>query len=93
LQELHELALHEEQLDAVCLSTPLIPKTENFLTTFTELHEGQETELFPKTIISKSDPQAEHLYSNIGICQSFLFPLMRLPGLNVFADLASRPPA
>ena len=91
MHELHELALHEEQLDDVCFSTPLIPKTENFLTTPDELHEGQETELFPKTIFSKSDPQAEHLYSNIGICHPFLLLLMRSAGLNILVYFAFRP--
>jgi hypothetical protein len=91
LHELHEPALQEEQLDDVCLSAPLIPKTENFLITSAELHEGQETELFPKTIISKSAPQAEHLYSNIGISHPFLFLLMQLPGLNVLVVFAFRP--
>jgi len=90
LHELHEPALQEEQLDDVCLSAPLIPKTENFLTSSRELHEGHETALFPKAIISKSAPQAAHLYSNIGIFHPFLFLLIRLPGLNISVVFAFR---
>jgi hypothetical protein len=68
LQLLHEEELHEEQPADAGLSTPLIPKTENFLRTFLELHFSQETSLFPpETSFSKVIPQSLHMYSNIGI--------------------------
>jgi hypothetical protein len=46
-----------------------MPNTDNFFTTLPELHAGQTITALPKTSFSKSDPQAEHLYSNIGMTE------------------------
>jgi hypothetical protein len=72
LHELHEPELHDEQPEEGCFSTPLMPNIENFLITSAELQAGQHTCVLPKTSFSKSDPQDEHLYSNIGMCQLLL---------------------
>jgi host factor-I protein len=73
LHELHELELHDEQPEEVCFPPPLMPKTENFFVISSELQAGQHTIVLPKTSFSKSAPQEEHLYSNIGI-RKFLLP-------------------
>ena len=67
LQELQEPELQLEHPEEVCFSTPLMPKVENFFTTFSETHSGHDTVVFPKTSFSNSRPQAEHLYSKMGI--------------------------
>jgi hypothetical protein len=48
-------------------SVPVALNTENFFLTSFELHLGQFISGFPDTSFSKSSPQLQHLYSNIGI--------------------------
>jgi hypothetical protein len=62
----HDVHPEEEEED---FSTPLIPKTENFLFTFFDLHLGQLTLREPKTSSSNSCPHASHMYSNMGITE------------------------
>jgi hypothetical protein len=68
LQVLQLVLLQEVQPDETAvpargLSVPAEQKTENFFLTSFDLHLGQFTSWFPKTIFSKSSPQPEHLYS------------------------------
>jgi hypothetical protein len=75
LQVLQEDELHEVQPepDETCLSTPLIPKVENFFLMFLELQPGHVTfGLAPATSFSNSFLQSRQVYSNIGI----MFPLI-----------------
>jgi len=57
----------EELVPAKGLSTPLMPKVENFLVTSALSHFGHLTSAEPITSFSKSLPHAPHLYSKIGI--------------------------
>ena len=57
----------EELEPAKGLSTPLIPKVENFFVTSSLSHLGHFTTVELITSISKSLPHAPHLYSKIGI--------------------------
>ncbi len=58
-----ELFEGQEAVPAKGFSTPLIPKTESFLTTSAESHSGQAGVFEPKTSFSNSMAQEEHLYS------------------------------
>lgn len=67
-QEPLEQELHPEPEDpAKGFSTPLIPKTESFLSTFGELHLGHSTLVEEKTSFSNSCAHWAHLYSKMGI--------------------------
>jgi hypothetical protein len=66
-QELHVDLLQEvqfaEDVPANGFSTPLMPKTESFLSTSEDWHFMHKTCREPNTSISNSSPQALHRYS------------------------------
>jgi hypothetical protein len=65
--QLPQLPELQDEHDALCFRTPFMPKVENFFETFSELHCGQMTAAAPNTSFSNSSPQAEQVYSKIGI--------------------------
>ena len=67
-EDLPHVLFEQLSLPAKGFSTPLMPKTESFLATSSEPHLGQAGTRAPKTRLSNSSPQAEHLYSKMGIC-------------------------
>lgn len=67
--------LHEVQPEAdpeKGLSTPLIPKVENFFLTLSDEQLGQVTATLLKTSFSNSLLQALHKYSKIGITYPYI---------------------